>query len=55
MVCFTKKEKWGIINIKYKGVTRRNIEVENVLLRTLWVKRNAGRGTPASNSSVNVK
>ena len=22
-------------------------EVENVLLRTLWVKRNAGRGTPA--------
>ena len=22
-------------------------EVETVLLRTLWVKRNAGRGTPA--------
>ena len=21
-------------------------EVENVLLRTLWVKRNVGRGTP---------
>lgn len=27
-------------------------EVEIVLLRTLWVKRNAGRGTPAKYLSV---
>lgn len=28
-------------------ISRRIFEVEIVLLRTLWVKRNAGRGTPA--------
>ena len=46
---FYKKEK--IEYNKYK-FNRRVTGVENVLLHTLWVKRNAGRGTPASNSSV---
>jgi len=35
--------------MQYKGFTRKIIEVENVLLRTLWVKRNVGRGTSANN------
>ena len=30
----------------------RIIEVEIVLLRTLWVKRNVGRGTPIDDSLV---
>ena len=33
-------------------ISREIFEVEIVLLRTLWVKRNAGRGTPAKYLSV---
>ena len=49
---FTKKNKCDIVYIKYKGFTQRIIEVEIVLLRTLWVKRNVGKGTPTDNSLV---
>ena len=41
-----------IKRMDYKGFTQRIIEVEKVLLHTLWVKRNAGRGTPVDNSLV---
>lgn len=52
--------------MQYNGKTRtmyllavlrntRTIEVEIVLLRTLEVKRNVGRGTPTNSSLVNIK
>ena len=49
---FTKKNKYDILYINYKGFIQRIIEVETVLLHTPWVKRNVGKGTPANNSSL---
>ena len=40
--CFTKRNSVDII-----AVGSFASEVETVLLHTLWVKRDAGRGTPA--------
>ena len=40
--CFTKRNSIDIIHIGSFAA-----EVEIVLLHTLWVKRDAGRGTPA--------
>ena len=40
--CFTKRNSMDIIAIGAFAS-----EVEIVLLHTLWVKRDAGRGTPA--------
>ena len=40
--CFTKRNSIDIIAIGSFAS-----EVETVLLHTLWVKRDAGRGTPA--------
>ena len=40
--CFTKRNSMDIIVIGSFAS-----EVETVLLHTLWVKRDAGRGTPA--------
>ena len=40
--CFTKRNSIDIIHIGSFAS-----EVEIVLLHTLWVKRDAGRGTPA--------
>ena len=40
--CFTKRNSMDIIAIGSFAS-----EVEIVLLHTLWVKRDAGRGTPA--------
>ena len=37
---------------KHKRYKQGIIEVEIVLLRTLWVKRNVGRGTPTNNSLI---
>ena len=39
--CFTKRSSMDIIHIGSFA-----LEVEIVLLRTLWVKRNVGKGTP---------
>ena len=47
-----KRNKCDIVSIEYEGFTQRMIEVEIVLLRTLWVKRNVGKGTPTNYSLV---
>lgn len=49
---FTKKNKYDILYINYKGFIQRIIEIETVLLHTPWVKRNVGKGTPTNNSSL---
>ena len=36
--------------VQYIGFIQGFVEAENVLLRILWVKRNAGNGTPADKS-----
>ena len=51
-IAFTKKNNWVILSIDNKGFTQRIIEVEIVLLHTLAVKRNVGKGTPTNNSLV---
>lgn len=38
-----------------RKIRRRYFEVEIVLLRTLWVKRNVGRGTPTGIPSFFVR
>ena len=43
---FTKKNKYDILYINYKGFIQRIIEVETVLLHTPWVKRNVGKAHP---------
>ena len=52
VLLFTKKNKYDILYIDYKGFIQRIIEVETVLLHTPWVKRNVGKGTPTNNSSL---
>ena len=38
-----------------RKIKRRYSEVENVLLRTPWVKRNVGRGTPTGIPSFSMR